>query len=128
MNKIKLLSIGNKKIKLAEKANWEKLMERYAPNLYEYSYAIGDKEAIKQVTELKPEIIIVSNDMKDTLGLVEKIKEINPAGTIFVVLGMVDDEQEAIDAFREKGVYKSYPAPLSLDTLTHDMYVALNLE
>lgn len=30
----------------------------------------------------------------DTLGLVEKIKEINPEGAIFAVLGMVEDEQE----------------------------------
>ena len=128
MNKIKLLSIGNKKLKPAEKANWEKLLERYAPDLYEYSYAIGDKDAIKQVTNLKPEIIMVTNDMKDSLGLVEKIKEINPTGAVFVVLGMVDDEQEAMDAFRERGAYKCYSVPLSLDTLTHDMYVALNLE
>lgn len=128
MQKIKLLSIGNKKLKPVDKANWEKLIERYAPDLYEYSYAIGDKEAIKQVTNLKPEIIMVTNDMKDSLGLVEKIKEINPAGAVFVVLGLVDDEQEASDAFKERGAYKCYSVPLSLDTLTHDMYVALNLE
>lgn len=128
MQKIKLLSIGNKKLKPVDKDNWEKLIERYAPDLYEYSYAIGDKEAIKQVADLKPEIIMITNDMKDSLGLVEKIKQINPAGAVFVVLGFVDDEQEASDAFKERGAYKCYSAPLSVDTLTHDMYVALNLE
>lgn len=128
MQKIKLLSIGNKKLKPVDKDNWEKLIERYAPDLYEYSYAIGDKEAIKQVTNLKPEIIMITNDMKDSLGLVEKIKEINPAGAVFVVLGFVDDEQETSNAFKERGAYKCYPTPLSVDSLTHDMYVALNLE
>lgn len=128
MQKIKLLSIGNKKLKPVDKVNWEKLIERYAPDLYEYSYAIGEKDAIKQVINLKPEIIMVTSDMKNSLGLVEKIKEINPVGAVFVVLSLVDDEQEASDAFKERGAYKCYSAPLSLDTLTHDMYVALNLE
>lgn len=128
MQKIKLLSIGNKKLKPVDKLNWEKLIERYAPDLYEYSYAIGEKDAIKQVTDSKAEIIMVTNAMKDALGLVERIKEINPASAVFVVLGMVDDEQEVMDAFKEKGAYKCYSIPLSLDTLTHDMYVALNLE
>ena len=128
MQKIKLLSIGNKKLKLSDKKNWEALLERYVPDLYENFYAVGEKEAIKQVTELQPEIVMLSNDMKDTLELLKNIKQIHPTGAIFVVLGMVDDEQETIDEFKAHGAYKCYTAPLSMDTLTHDMYVALNLE
>lgn len=128
MQKIKLLSIGNKKIKKAEKKNWEALLERYAPDLYENFYAVGEKEAIMQVEKLQPEIVILSGDMKDSFGLLKNIKQIQPTGAIFVMLGMLDDEQETMDEFKAYGAYKCYIAPVSMDTLTHDMYVALNLE
>lgn len=128
MKKIKLLSVGNKKMKPIDKASWEKLIDRYAPDLYENFYAVGDRDAIQHVNDLKPEIILLSDDVKDSLGLVEKIKELVPGSVILVVLGTVDDEQEAMEEFKERGAYKCYPVPLSMDTLTHDMYVALNLE
>lgn len=128
MKKIKLLSIGNKKIKSADKASWERLIDRYAPELYENFYAVGDEQAIQYIEDLKPEIILLPDDMKDSFGLVEKIKELAPSSVILVVLGTVDDEQEAMEEFGKRGVYKCYPVPLSMDTLTHDMYVALNLE
>lgn len=128
MKKIKLLSIGNKKMRLADKEAWEILLGRYAPDLYENFYAIGKKDAIKQVMELRPEIVMLSNEMKDALEVLKEIKKLNPEGAIFVVLGMVEDEQEAIDEFKAYGAYKCYSTPLSMDTLTHDMYVALNIE
>lgn len=128
MKKIKLLSIGNKKIKSADKASWERLIDRYAPELYENFYAVGDEQAIQYIEDLKPEIILLPDDMKDSFSLVEKIKELAPSSVILVVLGTVDDEQEAMEEFGKRGAYKCYPVPLSMDTLTHDMYVALNLE
>lgn len=126
--KIKLLSIGNKKLKTENVKSWNNLMERYAPGLYENFYAVGEKEAIKQVIQLQPEITMLSDNMKDALGLLIKIKQINPAGVVFVVLGMVDDEQRIMTEFKAHGAYKCYTPPLSMDTLIHDMYVALNIE
>lgn len=128
MEKIKLLSVGNKKMKTSEKQSWEALVDRYAPELYQNFYAVDEKEALKIAKEIKPEIIIVANIMKNTLELVKILKQVNPDGVILVVLGMVEDEQEATEAFKAQGAYKCYPAPLSMDTLIHDMYVALNLE
>lgn len=128
MEKIKLLSVGNKKMKVSEMELWEDLVDRYAPDLYENYYAVGEKEALKKETELKPEITLVANVMKNTLELVKALKHSNPEGVILVVLGMVDDEQETMKAFQAQGAYKCYSVPLSVDTLIHDMYVALNLE
>lgn len=114
-------------MKSEDERNWNDLVERYAPNLYENYYAVGEKEAMRQVTELQPEIVMLSNGMKDALGLLVKIKEINPAGAVFVVLGIVDDEEEVMDRFKAAGAYKCYTSPLSMDTLIHDMYVSLNI-
>ena len=91
MEKIKLLSVGNKKMKVSEMELWEDLVDRYAPDLYENYYAVGEKEALKKETELKPEITLVANVMKNTLELVKALKHSNPEGVILVVLGMVDD-------------------------------------
>lgn len=128
MKKIKLLSIGKKKMKKDEMRNWEKLLEIYAPNLYENYYAAGEKESLKQIAELRPSISIIANDMKDTVEFVKQAKKIHPSGVVLVVLGMVDDEQVEIEKFISAGAYKCYSIPLSMDTMVHDMYVALNLE
>ncbi|MDF2538687.1 MAG: hypothetical protein K0S76_1708 [Herbinix sp.] len=126
--RIKLLSIGNKKLKSEHVKNWNNLIERYAPDMYDIIYAIGEEEAIKQVVQLRPEIIMLPDKMKDTLGLLIKIKRIHPTAAVFITLGMVEDEQEAIDEFKAHGAYKCYTVPLVMDTLIHDMYVALNME
>lgn len=128
MEKLKILSIGGKKMKKDEKKNWEKLVEIYAPDLYDNYYATGEKESLKEIVLLNPEVMIVANDMKDTIGFVKKAKEVHPEGVILVILGMVDDEQLEIERFCAAGAYKCYPIPLSIDTLIHDMYVAMNLE
>lgn len=127
--KKKILTIENKNHKAKDYENWNNLMEEYAPGLYETYHVVGEKETIEQVKQLQPEIIMLSNKIKGALELLSKIKKIYPAGAVFVVLAdAVDDEQAAMDEFKARGAYKCYSNPLSVDTLVHDMYVALNME
>ncbi len=131
--KIKLLSIGKKKAKTENSNNWAKTVERYAPDMYELFYAAGEKNAMKYVAELHPEIVLIlpsilQSDLQDGLKLVKEIKKLHPLAAVFVNLGMVDDEQETFDAYKACGAYKCYSSPVSMDAMFHDMYVALNLE
>ncbi len=131
--KIKLLSIGKKRAKKTNLEGWAKIVERYAPDMYDLLYGAGEKDALKKVRELRPEIILIlpsilQNDLKDGLSLLKKIKELHPEAAVFVCMGMVDDEQDAFDEYKACGAYKCYSAPVSMDALFHDMYVALNLE
>lgn len=128
MEKIKILSVGNKKMKKDERKNLEKLIEIFAPDLYQVYYAAGEKDAYNQIVNLRPEIILVANDLQDTIEFVRKAKGMHMQGVFLVVLGMVDDEQLEIEKFSAAGAYKCYPIPLSMDTITHDMYVAMNME
>lgn len=131
--KIKLLSIGKKKAKAEHSNNWAKTVERYAPDMYELFYAADEKDAFKKVVELRPEIILIlpsvlQSDLEDGLRLLKEIKQLHHSAAVFINLGMVDDEQEAFDAYKTCGAYKCYSAPVSMDAMFHDMYVALNLE
>lgn len=126
--RIKFLSIGNKRLKSEHVKNWNNLIERYAPDMYAIFNAVGEEEGIKQIVQLRPEIIMLSSKIKDVMGLLIKIKQIHPTAAVFIMLGVVDDEQEAIDELKAHGAYKCYTSPLSMDTLIHDMYVALNME
>lgn len=126
--RIKILSIGKKKMKPEEAKNWKRLIERYAPDTYDTIDAGGEEEGIKQIVALRPEIILLNDNVKDALGLLKKIKQIHSSAAVFVLLNMSDDEQEAIDEYMASGAYKCCLPPLIMDTLIHDMYVALNLE
>ena len=131
--KIKLMSVGSKKAKLANSSNWAKTVERYAPDMYELIYVVGEKETLKKVEELRPEIILIlpsilQDNIEDEVRLLKEIKQVHPQAAVFMNMGIVDDEQEAIDAYMAAGAYKCYSAPISMDALFHDMYVALNLE
>lgn len=132
-SKIKLLSIGKRKVKKKNSQGWEAVVERYAPGMYELFSGSGEKDALEKVEALKPEIVLVlqsilEDSLADGLRLVEEIKRLHPRANIFVIPGMVDDEQEVFDAYIARGAYKCYSAPVSMDALFHDMFVALNLE
>lgn len=126
--KIKLLSVAKKKPRKETNNGWEETVNYYAPDMYELLRGVGEKDTLEKVKEQKPEIVLILSDMADNTQLAAKIKQIHPETAIFVVLGMVADEQELIDAFMAEGVYKCYPQPVSMDALFHDMFVALNLE
>ncbi len=131
--KIKLLSVGKKKPKKENLISWSRTVEKYAPDMYEPIYSAGIEDTIKTIEDTHPGIVLIlpsilEKDLKEGLKLVSDIKKINPDSAIMVNLGMVDDEQEAIDSFMSCGAYKCYPMPVSMDALFHDMFVALNLE
>lgn len=132
-NKIKLLSVCKKKPKKENINNWSKIVERYAPNMYELLFSAGEKDVLKEVEDSSPEIILIlpsvmQKDIMDGVELLQKIKHLSPKSQVFVNLGVVDEEQEAIDLFMANGAYKCYLPPIVMDSLFHDMYVALNLE
>lgn len=129
--KLKLLSIGRKKAKAS--SDWEKVVEIYAPGMYDLFYGAGEKDALKQVRELHPEIVLilasmVEHDPMDGLRLLEEIKHLQPQAAVFVIMGVVDNEQEVFDEYLGCGAYKCYASPVSMDALFHDMFVALHLE
>ena len=131
--KIKLLSVGKKKAKTENLKSWERTVERYAPDMYELIYSAGEKDTLKKVDEFRPEIVLIlpsilQNNLTDGLRLLKELKQLHSMAAVFVNLGMVDDEQETIEAFMGCGAYKCYTVPLVMDSLFHDMYVALNLE
>lgn len=83
--------------------------------------------------QLHPEIALIlpsvtESDPEKGIRIVKSIKEISPETAVFVCIGSLDDEQEAIDRFSMCGAYKCYSSPYSMDALFHDMFVALNLE
>lgn len=130
---IKLLSVGGKKAKVENVRGWERTVEMYAPDMYKLLYSAGEKDTLKQVKELRPEIVLIlpsilKGNLQDGARMVKEIKQINPETAVFVNLGVVSDEQEAVEMFMACGAYKSYITPVAMDTLFHDMYVALNLE
>lgn len=132
-DKIKLMSIGKKKAKADSIENWAKTVERYAPDMYDLFYGAGEKDSLKKVDELHPEIVLLltpaeDGKLEDGLRYVKEIKKISSQTMIFVVFGMLDDEQEVFDEYIGCGAYKCYSSPASMDALFHDMYVALNLE
>lgn len=128
MEKIKLLSIAKKRMKGEELKDFKKLIEEYAPDMYEVFHTVGEQESVQTIIDIRPEIILLSDNLKNSLGLMRIIKQIHPTSVIFVLLSIVDDEQSAIESYMLEGAYKCYSPPIVVDSLIHDMYVALNLE
>lgn len=135
-DKVKVLSINTKKKKTPSKGSADsgmsliKCMEQFAPGLYTFSEAYV-ADAIGAVETLRPEVIWMTQEAsKDCSELVIEIKRVHPTAAIFLMfIGLVDDEQEMMERFYSLGVYKCYfLPPLMLDTLAHDMHVALNME
>ena len=133
--RIKVLSISTKKkarkIKKSENSvSLGEFIERYAPGMYTFHDAYAC-DAIEAVETLRPEIIWINQEAsKDYTNLVKEIKRAHPTVAIFMLLhGACDDEQEVMNAYSSCGAYKCcFLPPVIIDTLVHDMYVALNLE
>lgn len=131
--KIKLMSIVKKKAKAENIRSWAKTVERYAPDMYDLPYGVGEKDSFKKVSELQPEIVLLlsvmeDNDIENGLRMVKGIRRLSPKTMIFVIFDMIDDEEEVFDKYIDCGAYKCYTSPASVDALFHDMYVALNME
>lgn len=126
-DKIKLMTIVKKKVKEKDKEAWLKVVESFAPGMYESFYGVGEKDSLKKVAELQPEIVFLSDDVKNALRLMKEIKQLSPWTMIFVFC-VLDDEEDVFDEWLACGAYKCYPSPVSINAVFHDMYVALNKE
>jgi len=129
-NKVKLLMAGSNKKSKSFMASLEAMIERqYAPDMYDFLTTIGESETMKQLAAFQPEIVLLFNgDGKATLGLLKAIKQQLPLTPVLIPLSIGDDEQAVTDALMACGAYKCYPQPMLIDTVVHDMFVALNLE
>lgn len=126
-DKIKLMTIVKKKVKEKNEKAWLKVVESFAPDMYESFYGVGEKDSLKKVAELQPEIVFLSDDIKNALRLMKEIKQLSPRTMIFV-FGVLNDEEDVFDEWIASGAYKCYPSPVSINAVFHDMYVALNKE
>lgn len=130
-SKIKVLTINSK---MAKRKRYvvpiEDLIDKEVPNTYEFFNVFSYHDAIDFIEQYKPEIIFIGHQKSNnSLTILEEIKHINPNVAIFVFLPIIDNEQDNYDKYMDLGVYKCYlTPPLVIDTLIHDMYVALNLE
>ena len=128
--KIKVLatySIKMKKKKPPETI--EDIIGKEVPEMYEFIYGYDEQDIMMKVDKFKPEIIFLRQVKSiDTLKVLQNIKQLHPIASVFVFLVNSDDEQEMIDKHMAAGAYKCFFSALILETLIHDMYVALNLE
>ena len=112
------------------KSSLVSFIEHVEPDMYEFSFAAGETNAIIQVDKLRPDIIFMPHDKSiNSFELLKNIKQLHPTAPVFILINtMIDDEQEVINEYMASGAYKCYLPPLNIDTLVHDMYVSLNLE
>lgn len=123
--KIKLLTITPDKRDLKR---IQDLHDKYVPDTYLCFKAKNEKEAVKILSEINPEIIVIEllNSKIDGIALINKIKQLSPHTKVFIY--SYDDDPDVIDEYKAKGAYKYYIIPLLIDTYFHDLYVALNIE
>ena len=72
--KIKILSIGSLKTKMKAEdvKNWRDILDRYAPDMYEPINVLGEEDGIKQLINLRPEIVMLSNKIQNVEELLKK--------------------------------------------------------
>ena len=131
MEKIKMLFIQEKKIKKRQKSLLlGDVIEKCVPDTYEMDYISIKENIIGKLEQFEPQIIYIGQSKAfDILELVTRIKELFPEVVVIVNLSdNVSDQQELIVKLKEAGVYKCYYSTLIVETLIHDMFVALNIE
>lgn len=131
MEKIKMLFIQEKKVKNKEKVLLlGDIIEKEVPDTYEIDYISIKENIIGKIDQFQPQIIYIGQSKAfDILELVTRIKERFPGVVILAnISDNVSDQQELIIKLKEAGVYKCYYSTLIVETLVHDMFVALNME
>lgn len=131
MGKIKILFIQEKKIRNKAKVlTVGDIIEKQVPDTYEINYISIKEDVVGKIEQFQPEIVYIGQSKTfDILEFVKRIKRLFPAMVILVNLSdSVNDQQELIIKLKEAGVYKCYYSTLIIETLIHDMFVALNME
>ncbi len=131
MEKIKMLFIQEKKVKnRAKTLLLGDVIEKLVPDTYEIDYISIKENIIGKIDQFQPQIIYIGQSKAfGILELVMRIKELFPWMVILANLSdRVGDQQELIIKLKEAGVYKCYYSTLIVETLVHDMFVALNME
>lgn len=131
MGKIKILFIQEKKIRNKAKVlTVGDIIEKQVPDTYEINYISIKEDVVGKIEQFQPEIVYIGQSKTfDILAFVKRIKRLFPAMVILVNLSdSVNDQQELIIKLKEAGVYKCYYSTLIIETLIHDMFVALNME
>ena len=131
MRKINVLFIQGKKMKKNTKViTLGDMIEKQVPDTYEVDYVSVKENVIKKINQFQPQIIyIFQSNAFDILGMVMRIKEMFPEVVILANLSdSVNCPQEMMAELKDAGVYKCYHSTLILETLIHDMFVALNRE
>ena len=126
-----MLFIQEKKIKNKAKAFLlGDSIEKEVPDTYEFDYVSTKEDIIEKLEQFRPRIVYIGlSKAYDIVEMVRRIKELFPEVVIFTILpDYITDPQELLLKLEEAGVYKCYYADLILNTLIHDMYVALNME
>lgn len=130
MEKIKVLFVQEKRAR----KNFPLLVECFeneAPDTYEMT-DVGTKENIvAKLEEFKPHIVIIMQNSRNVnvYDIAQKIKNTFPQQIIFVsLLDTIGNQEKVIQDLKDVGVYKCYFSAMLIDTLIHDMYVALNRE
>lgn len=131
MEKINILFIQDRKIK--KKRNTVTLgdmINKQIPDTYEIDYISVKENMIGKIEQFQPQIIyIFQSNAFDILELVKRIKEEFPEVVILTNLSDgVKSPQKMMAELKDAGVYKCYHSTLILETLIHDMFVALNME
>lgn len=131
MEKINILFIQDRKVK--KKRNTITLgdmIDKQVPDTYEIDYISIKDNVIGKIEQFQPQIVyIFQSNAFDILELVKGIKEEFPKVVIFTNLpDSVKSPQKMIAELKDAGVYKCYHSTLILETLIHDMFVALNME
>ncbi len=127
--KIKVLNIYQKKFKTNRKTISE-LIDSMVPDMYEFTTGYIGANIIDEIKKLCPQIVFLWQCEPQYMSdLIKRIKETDPSIAIFAfVSDVVDNEQKLIDEYMSLGAYKCLFSTISIDSLIHDMYVALNLE
>lgn len=131
MEKINILFIQDRKMK--KKRNTITLgdmINKQVPDTYEIDYISIKENVIGKIKQFQPQIIyIFQSNAFDILELVTRIKEEFPRVVILTNLSdSVKSPQEMMAELKDAGVYKCYHSTFILETLIHDMFVALNME
>ena len=131
MKKIKVLFIQEKKIKNKKKVlTLGDVIEKQIPDTYEIDYISIKENVIKKIGDFQPQILFICQGKAfDILEWVMRIKELFPLIVVFAnISDNVKEQQEMIIKLKDAGVYKCYYSTIIIETLIHDMFVALNME